>query len=284
MEPITDIEARIASSGKLQDIVSALRSMAALRIKQSQDAIEAAQRYSATITSAIASAISLRGEIAGLPTGAQTRSRAVLVFCSEHGFVGNLNTLLLDHVLHTGDSDTLALIVGTRGRIVAEELGISVFWHEAMVAHPAGLTQLIRSTARRLYDLMATGGVGRIDLVFPKFESRSGVLPMRRTLLPFPHPERRSTVFHAPPLTNLPPEILLENLVEEYFFAALISSAAECLYSINRTRFAALSRTQRNIDNKVDELTLTLNERRQEAITDELLDLIAGIEAQNARV
>ncbi|HEY2108071.1 MAG TPA: hypothetical protein VGH29_19895, partial [Candidatus Binataceae bacterium] len=56
MERLSEIEARISSFAQLQDVISVMRSLAATRIQQAQDALSAIRAYIDTIGASIAKA------------------------------------------------------------------------------------------------------------------------------------------------------------------------------------------------------------------------------------
>jgi F-type H+-transporting ATPase subunit gamma len=65
----------------------------------------------------------------------------------------------------------------------------------------------------------------------------------------------------------------------EYVFALLTEAVVESIGSENAARLAAMEAAHDNVEKKLGELHLTAREARQEEITAELLELIAGAEA-----
>jgi F-type H+-transporting ATPase subunit gamma len=72
---------------------------------------------------------------------------------------------------------------------------------------------------------------------------------------------------------------LLSALVRQYLFSGLYRALAESLASENASRLAAMQAAEKNIEEQLDRFTSEYNHERQESITSELLDMVAGYEA-----
>ena len=77
----------------------------------------------------------------------------------------------------------------------------------------------------------------------------------------------------------MPAERLLSHLVRQYLFVSLFRACAESLASENASRIAAMQAAEKNIEERLDEFQDAFNKMRQSAITEELLDIVAGFEA-----
>lgn len=71
----------------------------------------------------------------------------------------------------------------------------------------------------------------------------------------------------------------LHALIHEYLFISLFKTCAESLASENASRLASMQRADKNIDELLKTLQVRFQRLRQEAIDEELFDVIAGFEA-----
>jgi F-type H+-transporting ATPase subunit gamma len=71
----------------------------------------------------------------------------------------------------------------------------------------------------------------------------------------------------------------LEAFIRGYLFVLLFQACAESLASENASRLAAMQRAEKNIESMLDDLNRKFHRLRQEAIDEELFDVIAGFEA-----
>jgi len=101
----------------------------------------------------------------------------------------------------------------------------------------------------------------------------------QRRLLPLEAPPIGKRPLPMPPLINLSPQLLFDDIVGEYFFASLENAAMQSFFSENSTRFRTMEAAHQNIGNKSEDLTKLARRLRQEAVTTEILDLISGAEA-----
>ena len=72
---------------------------------------------------------------------------------------------------------------------------------------------------------------------------------------------------------------LFAAFIREHLYIALFRAAAESLASENASRLASMQAAERNIDERLETLGVRYRHTRQESITEELLDIIAGFEA-----
>jgi F-type H+-transporting ATPase subunit gamma len=81
------------------------------------------------------------------------------------------------------------------------------------------------------------------------------------------------------PAFAMDPDHLFSALVRQYLFVSLYRALAESMASENASRLAAMQSAERNIGDRLDDLTRQFHQQRQTAITSELLDIAAGFEA-----
>jgi F-type H+-transporting ATPase subunit gamma len=105
----------------------------------------------------------------------------------------------------------------------------------------------------------------------------------RHKLLPLELSAMKRESDKLPPLINLNPRRLFDEIVAEYFFAALENAAMQSFYSENASRFRTMEAAHQNIENRTEELTRIARRLRQEAVTTEILDLISGTQALSSR-
>jgi F-type H+-transporting ATPase subunit gamma len=74
-------------------------------------------------------------------------------------------------------------------------------------------------------------------------------------------------------------EQLFAALVREYLFVRLFRACAESQAAEHASRLSAMQSASRNLDDRQVELVAEFRRRRQELITAELLDVVAGYEA-----
>jgi F-type H+-transporting ATPase subunit gamma len=81
------------------------------------------------------------------------------------------------------------------------------------------------------------------------------------------------------PAFSMPRARLFAALARQYLFVTIFRAAAESQASEHASRLAAMQRAGKNLDERQQDLLGIFRRRRQETITAELLDLVAGYEA-----
>jgi len=274
MEKLPRLQARIASLRDLRDLMRALRALAAAHVQEAQGAVAGMRRYADVVEDSIADAL-------GLLTAARDDRVAspaigpgiVIAICSEQGFVGALNELILDRAdAETGDGRQL-VVVGRRGAMLAEERKLAVARRFPMPTHAGGVLALTRRTA----DYLATATSA--DIVYAAYRRGGRFRVAVKRVLPLEPALFKGRQGAGRPLCQLPPALLLQRLAGEYLFAELTAAVMEALASENGARLAVMEAADRNIGDRLETLTREEHALRQNAITEELLDVVTGAEA-----
>ncbi len=276
-----DIATQIASLKELLEIVAALRAMAAVQMQQSQRSLDAIRDYSIIIRSAVGEAAILVPDKDVASVISSVLKPGLVVFCSEHGFCGAFNESVIRAAINASRTEpNLRLIfVGTRGAQRASECGLVPALILPMATYSGGVTATARRVAAELYRMFIAGTLTSVEAIFTREAAGQHAELVRLKLLPLETPSVEKNQNGLPPIVNMKPRRLLDELAEEYMFAILESAAMESFASENAARFRTMEAAHENISNKATELSRTMNRMRQEAVTTEILDMIGGFEA-----
>lgn len=278
MTRLSEIQGHVASMGELLDIVGAMRSLAGMRVQESQRALPGVRSYAESMAAAVGSALMLLPQ-PGTEAPREPPRRALVLCAAEHGFVGGFNERLLaaaDAALQPSD---LLFVLGSRGAALAFEGGRKIAWTSPMATRLAGAPDAVDRLTRELYARLARGEIARVEVMFGRYRQGAASTVERRLVLPLDTAALIARPARQVPLHNLPPRSLLENLMAEYVFALLTEAAVESIASENAARFAAMESAHDNVGKKVAGLQENARHERQAEITSELADLITGAEA-----
>jgi F-type H+-transporting ATPase subunit gamma len=280
-ERLADIGARIDGVRQLGAVVNAMRGIAAARVQQARGQLEAVERYSATIATAIGRALTLAP--AAIPDGSARPSRLALVlFCAEQGFAGAFSERVLDSV-RPDLADAEVFMIGTRGSVAAVERGIAVGWDSPMPSHSPGIPKLADVIAEALYTRIAKGEIDRLDAVFSQTRQGHGTAIERRRLFPFDMKLFSEPLNNTAPLVNLSPASLLTELTADYLHAQLCDAALHAFAAENQARMEAMAAAHSQIERQLASLRARQRMVRQEEITEEIIELAAGETASRPR-
>jgi len=280
-----EITEQIGSLNELLEIVAALRAIAAVQMQQSQRSLDAIRDYAEIIRRALAEAATLLPEDGDGSAVGNPRRPGLVVFCSEHGFCGSFNDPLIRAAADAAKSQrNLQLIfVGTRGAQRASERGLRPALTLSMATHSGGVTAVARKVAAELYRRFIAQALTSVEMIFTREATGQRASLNRLKLLPLEAPVVEANHRGLPPIVNLSPRRLFDELAAEYMFAMLEAGAMDSFASENAARFRTMDAAHENIDNKAKELNRTMRRMRQEAVTTEVLELIGGFEAMKRR-
>jgi F-type H+-transporting ATPase subunit gamma len=281
-----ELERQIATIGELRDIIGAMRSLAGVRVQEAQHALPGVRRYEQTVADAIGAALSLVAEpepAAEARPGPGAGRRGLILCMAEHGFVGGFNERVLAaaEAASSCAADVL-FVLGSRGAARIVESGRNVDWSYPMATRPDGVIETVRHLTREVYRRVAAGELNRLEVMFARHDQGTAEVIETRQLLPLAAQPSARPQLRTQPLHNLPPQVLLEEVIADHVFALLIEAAVESLASENAARFTAMEAAHDNISKRLDRLQQEVREARQDEITSELLELIGGAEAQTA--
>lgn len=281
-----EIATRIASLDKLLNIVSAIRAIAASQMQQALRSLEAIHRYSEVIREALSDAATLLPSDDGLASMPEAANAGLIVFCAEHGLCGGFNERLLratERAVADSERAPVLIVVGSRGGHICREHGLKPDLVLPMATHCAGVTGAARRVATEVYRMFSGGRVAGLEVVYAQHAGSQFPRLEQHRLLPLEMPVVQKYPSAIPPVINLSPRHLFDDIVGEYFFAALENAAMQSFFSENSTRFLTMEAAHQNIGNKSKELTKLARRARQEAVTTEILDLISGSESLHLR-
>ena len=280
MARVQEIAIQIGSLKELSGVIAAIRVMATVQMQQGERALDAVRNYTEIVRHAFAEAAALVPEEREDAATRVLSRPCLVVFCSEHGFCGAFNEPLIRAAAAASQQERnlRLLFVGSRGALRAAEHGVHPYLTLTMATHIGGVGAAARRVAAELYRMFIAQTITSAEIIYMR-ETTANTSLERLTLLPFETPSIAAHQATAPPLVNMQPRRLRDELAAEYMFAMLEAAAMESFTSENAARFRTMQAAHENIDRKSAELNRLARRLRQEAVTAEILELIGGAEA-----
>ncbi len=271
-----EIATRITSLNELLEIVGAIRAMAASQMQQALRSLEAIRGYAEQIREALSEAATLLPPAGVIEAAARPTKSGLVLFCAEHGLCGGFNEHPLRAAEHATRGGLALIVVGTRGAQICRERGLSPDLVLPMATHCAGVTGAARRVASEIYRMFIERRIAGVEVVYAQYAGGQPAHIEQHRLLPLEIPIVQKTATNLPPIINLRPQRLFDDMVGEYFFATLENAAMQSFFSENSTRFRTMEAAHQNIQNKSHDLTKLMQRLRQELVTTEILELISG--------
>ena len=291
MPSLKDLKIRINSVKSTQKITSAMKMVAAAKLRRAQENAEAARPYAERMERMLGS---LAGSMAGregapplLAGNGRDQVHLIVVMTSDKGLCGGFNSSIVRAArrkireLREQGREVKIFAVGRKGRDqLRRDLGGLIIGHLEDVGRP----RLSFAVAAKLGDRLATGfAAGEFDvchIVYNKFKSAMTQIVTFQQLIPFALPAEGTAsasdvVYdYEPDETEILESLLPRNIGVQVYRALLENEASE-----QGARMTAMDSATRNAGEMINKLTIFYNRSRQAYITKELIEIISGAEA-----
>lgn len=289
MANLKEIRIRIASVESTKQITSAMKLVAASKLKRAQDAITRMRPYANKLTE-ILQDLSSGSDNEGNVYGEQREIDKVLLIAisSSRGLCGAFNANVVKKVnqlleedyaeqYRSGDVDVLTI-----GRKVTEAFAKSDL--DVIASHDDLWNKLnwenVIDVAEDILELFREGEYDRIDLVYNQFKNAATQILTHEQFLPVkPMDEEfesktKNDYIMEPSKEVIVNELIPKTLKTQLYKALLDSHAAE-----HGARMTAMHQATDNATELVKDLKLTYNKARQAAITNEIIEIVSGANA-----
>jgi len=289
MPSLKDLKVRIASVKSTQKITSAMKMVAAAKLRRAQEQAEAARPYAERMERMLGS---LAGSMAGrdgapvlLAGNGRDQVHLVVVMTSDRGLCGGFNSSIVRaarrkiHELREQGKEVKIFCVGRKGREqLRRDLGALIVGHVDDVGKPRLTFAAAASIGERLAQMFEAGEFDVCHIVYNKFKSAMTQIVTSQQLIPFAAPAGESggdVVYeYEPDETEILEALLPRNLGVQIYRALLENKASE-----EGARMTAMDNATRNAGEMINKLTIFYNRSRQAYITKELIEIISGAEA-----
>ena len=290
MASLRDIRRRIASVQNTRKITKAMEMVAAAKLRRNQARIEALRPYADAMIRMMMDlarySLDTR-QYALLGQRPEVKTVAVVAMTGDRGLAGAFNAnvvrraLEVEAQLRTSGAETRVIAVGKKGVGTLRFRGCSLerTW-EGLSDRPEYVDA--KEIAQALIDLYVSGQVDRVRLVYNHFTSPIEQTLMDDVVLPVPRAavtsaERKTRPFVYSYEPDAP--AILESLLPAYVEIAVYRALLESSASEQGARMTAMRNASESAEEILGSLTLAFNRARQAAITQEILEVVAGAEA-----
>ncbi len=293
MASLKDLRNRIRSVRSTQKITSAMKMVAASRLRRAQEQAEAARPYAQRMERMLLSlAQNLRGMANAPPllagTG-QERVHLLVVAGSDRGLAGGFNATILREARRTireqvaAGKEVKLLTVGRKTRdSLRRDYARLVIESMTDLGRPRLTFETAQDVALRITTRFAAGEFDQVTIVYNRFRSAMTQVVTKQGLIPFaaqqgatPPPDTGGGVYEFEPEEEEILKDLLPRALAVQLYTALLENAA----SEQGARMTAMDNATRNAGDMINKLNMTYNRTRQASITKELIEIISGAEA-----
>jgi F-type H+-transporting ATPase subunit gamma len=293
MPSLKDLKIRINSVKSTQKITSAMKMVAAAKLRRAQEQAEAARPYAERMERVLGSLAASMAGIDGAPallsgTG-KDQVHLVVVMTSDRGLCGGFNGTIvrgarkLIRDLKLAGKTVKIFCIGRKGRDqMRREFANDIIGTIEDVGRPRLSFDAAEAVALRIRHMFDAGEFDVCTLIYNKFKSAISQIVTFQQLIPFAvggaanenADAQLAQYEYEPDEGAILAELLPRNIGMQVYRALLENAASE-----QGARMTAMDNATRNAGDMINKLTINYNRTRQANITKELIEIISGAEA-----
>jgi F-type H+-transporting ATPase subunit gamma len=287
MPSLKAVRLRIASVKSTQKITSAMKMVAAAKLRRSQDAIVAARPYAKTMA-AIAGELARAADADAHPLLQRrpVKKIAMVVMTSDRGLCGGFNSNLcrasqrhVEERTKSGAIDEARFeVVGRKGRDYFRRRKLNLTRDLAGADWGSAMARA-KELAAAVTEEFLSGTVDEVQLCYNQFRSVVVQKPAIEPLLPITAMEASGDAAASEFLYEPGKSQILDYVLPLYVETQIYRALLESIASEFGARMTAMENATKAATEMIDRLTLQYNRARQAYITKELMEIVGGAEA-----
>ena len=290
MPSLKDLRNRISSVKSTKKITSAMKMVAAAKLKRAQDNAEKTRPYARKMSEIVNSLVennkSKEFKFSEKKTK-KTRNILLIVCSADRGLCGGFNGSIIkfskklsEKIINDGGQVSYIFVGKKAYQSLQRFCGESILDFFSDIANPSIKFELASSIRDKILELFLNDSMDECYLIYTEFKSAISQTVQSLKLLPLnaletndDNSSNKSYDFE-PSEEEILNEIIPKNIAIQIHTALLENLASE-----QGSRMTAMDNATRNANDMIDNLTLFYNRSRQALITKELIEIISGAEA-----
>ncbi len=289
MPSLKEVKTRIASVNSTRKITSAMKMVASSKLHRAQQAIERMRPYERQLNRIMSTFVTSMESDVQTPYAAsrEVKHVAIILYTSNTSLCGafNLNVIKAFNKLVADYRQRGAEVVkvypfGKQAYDAVRKLGFNdVADYSALLDHPS--YEKAATVAAEVMQLFEDKQIDHADLLYHHFKSAGTQILTTETFLPVSI-EKEEAASNESASSNFDfiiepsKEAIVTQLIPKALHLKVFAAMLDSLASEHAARVVAMQVATDNADDLLRELTLTYNKTRQQAITNELLDIVGG--------
>jgi len=259
--------------------------VSAAKLKKSQDKIQSLRPYSSALQATINNLLPNvnKSDIMLLSSFCSEEKRLIIAISSNRGLCGGFNANVFKKSKQEIKKNTEVFCIGKRVAEQFERINSNIISKETeLLDNPTN--QACKKLSTHIINEFSKGKWSQVFIVYNKFKNAATQTIESKQILPIlintespsknQNTNKRKDYIFEPSKTQIINTLIPQQIHTQLFEAVLNSIASE-----HGARMTAMHKATDNAQDLKDSLTLTYNRQRQAAITNEILEIVAGAEA-----
>lgn len=280
-----DIKRRIKSVRSTEHITNAMKLVSAAKLRKAKATFEKTTKNFHFIIESIEAIFNNTSEVPAkyLEGNREIHKSCYIIVTSNRGLCGSFNANVIKEAeakMTGGAENQMIIAIGSKGRDYFGKRGYNIY--SEYLAPPETISFLeSHDISKPVIDMYNSGEIDEVKLIYTSYRSTLEQRAKSITLLPFHITHDPDVVKHEKEVEYEPSvEAVFNYLVPKYVEIQLYGAIVESATCEHAARRMAMENATDNAREMLDKLSLFYNRARQAAITDEIIEIVAGSEAQ----
>jgi len=292
MPNLKDLKTRISSVKSTRKITSAMKMVAASKLRRAQELAESSRVYAESLSLILSSLSGGSKDNTDLPEVLVGRSNPkvalLIINSSDRGLCGGFNSTLFRSAVawikdkKSNNIEVKLMPIGKKASAFYKRSDLEIIENFEDINSNDRQLEVSENVKNKISELFESQAIDEVSILYNKFVSAIAQEPTFKSLIPLEQSqseegseETTNSSFEFEPDKNELLEYLIpRNFMTQVYGCILESSAAE-----HAARMTSMDNATRNAGDMIDSLTMTYNRTRQAVITKELIEIISGAEA-----
>jgi F-type H+-transporting ATPase subunit gamma len=292
MPNLKDLKTRISSVKSTRKITSAMKMVAASKLRRAQELAESSRVYAESLSLILSSLSGGSKDNSDLPevlVGRENPKAALLIInSSDRGLCGGFNSSLFRSAVawikdkKSQGIEVKLMPIGKKASAFYKRSELEVLENFEDINTNDRQLEVSENVKNKISELFESQAIDEVSILYNKFVSAIAQEPTFKSLIPLEQSqseesseESTNSSFEFEPDKNE----LLEYLIPRNFMTQIYGSILESSAAEHAARMTSMDNATRNAGDMIDSLTMTYNRTRQAVITKELIEIISGAEA-----
>src|SRR3989344_1186541 len=287
MAQIREIRKRIKSIENTKKVTHAMELVSAAKMRKAQVWALSGRPYSTSLNEIITEVREKTDKMHTMLKPKSAPKQLIIVVASDRGIAGGLNINLFREIIAKEIKDATYITIGKKATNFAVKTGAEFI--ASFESEEKSPLEIARSISKLARDLFTSSQVNKVSILYPHFVNTTNQIPKWVQILPIEFEDQRPTDLPTYPLrprseASRPTDLLFEpdidkilnNILPHYVLTRIYQVLLEAKASEHSARMVAMKNATDAAGDLIEDLTLTYNQARQEAITKELLDIVTA--------
>ncbi len=292
MPSLKEVKTRIDSVKSTRKITNAMKMVASSKLHHAQRAIECMRPYEKRLASIMTRFLStMEGEVESVYSETrEIRKVALVVISSNSSLCGAFNANIIKEFLKTAEEykqKGVVVEVFPIGKKIAQAVQKAGYKFQSdnsdVLEHPEYIKAY--NIAENFMQRFVNGEIDKVCIISQHFVNTSKQEICNNTFLPISLDDSANSKATAKSsnkgrqldyIVEPSPASIISSLIPATLHMQIFSAILDSLAAEHASRVVAMQVATDNADDLIEQLTLTYNKTRQQAITSELLDMASG--------